>query len=248
MKTTLYRMTIALLLLVSTGRICAQGGGPPMITDDPGTPATGEWEINASINSETHKGEKEMEAPLLDINYGLNERTQLRIEMPYLLTKVEGESFNGRQGDVGVGIKYRFFDEDEDFLSFSMYPAVVFATAKDSYNEYALPFQLEKTFGKWVLGAQIGYSYVEDDQDYFIGGFLVGYGFSTKFEAMGEVDFQMDRLTLGEVEPGTVVNFGIRYEISQAIKLIASMGTGVTAPKGTSKIDFISFTGFQFTI
>jgi Putative MetA-pathway of phenol degradation len=248
MKTTFCGIIIPLLFLASTGKICAQGGGPPMITDDPGTPGVGEWEINASINSETHGGEKEMEAPLLDINYGLNERTQLRIEMPYLLTKVEGESLNGRQGDVGVGVKYRFLDEDEDYLSFSMYPAVVFSTTQDSYNEYALPVQLEKTFGKWVLGAQLGYSYVEDDQDYFIGGFLVGYGFSTKFEAMGEVDFQMDRLTLGEVEPGTVVNFGIRYELNQVIRLIASMGTGISAPKETSKIDFISFAGFQFTI
>jgi hypothetical protein len=247
MKTTICNMIIALLLLASTGNICAQGGGPPMITDDPGTPDPGEWEINVSFDSEIHGQETELESPLLDINYGLNERTQLKIESPYLLTKEEGEPYHGRQSDISLGVKYRFFDEDKYFFSFSMYPAITLSTVKDGYHEYALPVELEKTFGTWVLGAEFGYAYVKDDQDYFLTGLLVGHGFSDKFEAVGEVNLAADRESIENMVE-TVVNFGIRDKISEVVNLIVSMGTGVTAPHGASKIDFISFAGLQFTI
>jgi hypothetical protein len=62
----------------------AQSGGPPMITDDPGTPDKGVWELNFSFNTDINEFEKEFEAPLLDINFGLNERTQLKLEFPWL--------------------------------------------------------------------------------------------------------------------------------------------------------------------
>ena len=247
MKNATYSMIIALLLLASTGNMCAQGGGPPMITDDPGTPDRGGWEINVSFDSEIHGGERELEAPLLDINYGFNNRTQLKIESPYLLAKNEGERYNGRQGDVSLGVKYRFFDEDKYFLSFSMYPAITLSTLKDGYNEYAFPVQFEKTIGTWVLGADFGYAYVKDDQDYFFSGLLLGHGFSPRLEAVGEVSLAADRQSIEDMNE-TVVNFGIRDKISEVVNLIVSAGTGVTAPKGASKIDFISFAGFQFTI
>ena len=45
-------------------------GGPPMLTDDPGTPGDGHWEINIATLSD-HSGDTWTYAlPLLDINYG----------------------------------------------------------------------------------------------------------------------------------------------------------------------------------
>lgn len=246
MKTTFCSMAVALLLLAGTGNIYAQGGGPPMITDDPGTPDVGAWEINTSFNSEIQKGEKALEAPLLDINYGFNERTQLRIEGPYFLTKGEEESYNGRLGDIGMGVKYRFFDEDKHGFSFSMYPAITLSTEKDGYNEYLFPVQLEKTVGTWVLGADFGYAYVKDDQDFFQTGLLVGHGFSAKFEAMGELSFQAGQQSVGDVT-GTV-NFGFRYGISELVNLMVAMGTGIITPNGASRIDFVSVAGFQLNV
>ena len=50
--------------------------GPPLITDDPGTPGDGRWEINLPITLEQTRSQRLFEAPLFDINYGLGERTQ----------------------------------------------------------------------------------------------------------------------------------------------------------------------------
>ena len=75
---------------------------------------------------------------------------------------------------------------------------------------------------------------------------LIGYGFSGKFEAMGEVIFQADRKSVEDVT-GTI-NFGIRYKISEVVKLIASTGTGFISPDETSRIESMSFAGIQFNI
>jgi hypothetical protein len=63
-----------------------------------------------------------------------------------------------------------------------------------------------------------------------------------------DVDFQEDPVLILEDVPGTVVNFGIHYEISEVVKIIALMGTGVIANNEYLKTDFISFSGFQFNI
>jgi len=61
----------------------AQGqGGPPMVTDDPGTPGGGHWEINLAWTGEHSSGETTQDAPLLDLNYGVGDRLQVKYEVP----------------------------------------------------------------------------------------------------------------------------------------------------------------------
>ncbi|MFT3792165.1 MAG: hypothetical protein QM741_14065 [Rudaea sp.] len=44
------------LVLFAIAKLAAAQGGPPLVTDDPGTPGNGKWEINlASIGSKTFR-------------------------------------------------------------------------------------------------------------------------------------------------------------------------------------------------
>ena len=113
-----------------------------MITDDPGTPDANSWEINLSFNSDIRKLEKEFESPLLDINYGLNERIQLKIEIPYLLMKAVNQSIESQVGALKLGIKYRFLDEGSSPVAFSAYPQVELDLSGEGSNSYILPVQL----------------------------------------------------------------------------------------------------------
>jgi len=40
---------IALLLLLMASACAHAQGGPPMLTDDPGTPGDGKWEVNIAV-------------------------------------------------------------------------------------------------------------------------------------------------------------------------------------------------------
>src|SRR4051794_37439935 len=75
-------------------RLAAQGG-PPMITDDPGTPGDGHWEINVALTTERRPGERVTEMPLVDINYGIGDRLQLKYEAAWLRVDDGAERHDG---------------------------------------------------------------------------------------------------------------------------------------------------------
>ena len=68
-----------MIALVLAGTALAQGG-PPMRTDDPGTLGNRNWEVNFASTLESGRTERVTEAPLFDMNYGLCDRLQLKLE------------------------------------------------------------------------------------------------------------------------------------------------------------------------
>src|SRR5689334_5792934 len=59
-------------------------GGPPLLTDDPGTPGNRNWEINTAYFQVLTRDDRKIQAPLLDINYGLGDRIQLKCQTPFI--------------------------------------------------------------------------------------------------------------------------------------------------------------------
>jgi hypothetical protein len=90
------------LILGRTAQVFAQGG-PPLLTDDPGTPGNKNWEINIASTHFRSPGEREIEAPLLDINYGLGDRIQLKYEVPYLFDSDQGAPYLSALGNSLIG-------------------------------------------------------------------------------------------------------------------------------------------------
>ena len=73
---------LAMLLVTSLAGLAQ--GGPPLLTDDPGTPGRNNWEINLGYTIDRHLNDNDYETPILDMNYGWGDRVQLNYEMPYL--------------------------------------------------------------------------------------------------------------------------------------------------------------------
>lgn len=111
-------------------------GSPPMVSDDTGTPGNGNWEINVMLAGDISKDSKTFELPLMDINYGIGDRLQLKYEVPYVVSWNAGfsETGEGRTQQASgfsnsrVGLKYRFYDNDRSGLSLGVYPQVEFRT------------------------------------------------------------------------------------------------------------------------
>jgi hypothetical protein len=64
-----------------------------MLTEDPATPGPGNWEINSAFAYERVNGQPWFEAPLLDINYGVGERFQLKYELPFIISDPGNNGF-----------------------------------------------------------------------------------------------------------------------------------------------------------
>jgi hypothetical protein len=231
------------ILLVTAFILCfnnsqAQGGGPPMLTDDPGTVNYHQWEINTSVNSSITNN-VQLAVPYIDANYGVTSNLQLKAEAPYLLT-FDHPHTSGNLGDMILGIKYQFMSEDKKhFLSAGIYPQ---ETVTGDQKGLLFPVLLEKTICKWMIGEDIGYFFSNRNNTSIINGNLVGYIVSDKLQVMGEYFLQHYFHPSGTAG---FMNYGFRYTLNKTFTLMGSFGTQVVTQPYEQKQYFISFLGVQ---
>jgi len=130
-------VVIALIAFSALEVASASGqGGPPLITDDPDTSGPRSWEINISAQSDSGGGQRRLEIPSIDVNYGVGERIQLKLEMPWMqLRGSDRPRLAQGPGDATAGVKWRFLAEEGKTIAWSVYPQIEFNTARSSVNE-----------------------------------------------------------------------------------------------------------------
>jgi hypothetical protein len=117
-----------------------------MITDDPGTPGHGHWEVNVAATGRHAASGSEAELPLLDINFGVGERIQLKYEIPWVWLDEDGERSESGLGNSAVGVKWRFYDAGEAGWQISTYPQVEFRNPGSDSAERGLPRTRRSSF------------------------------------------------------------------------------------------------------
>src|SRR5215831_8998627 len=202
--------------------------GPPMITDDPATPGDGHWEINVATTSDHQSGTTEYELPLLDINYGVGERIQLKFEVPYVILDGPRSTRKGA-GDSLIGVKWRFVDGGDDGWQISTYPQLetAFRFGDDSDNgisesgvRYLLPIEVQHSLGPVGLNFEAGRWFRPAQQgDSWIAGIVVSGEVSKGFDLLAELHDEAD---LGFHHDELILNFGARYEVSDRYSLLFS--------------------------
>ena len=215
-----------LLLLGGTAKLHAEGS-PPLITDDPGTPGDGHWEINLGVSSEKRPGARTSELPLIDINYGIGDRLQLKYEVPYLRVHEDGSPTEAGLGNSAAGVKWRFYDEGEHGLS--VYPQIEFSNPGSSSDDrslvehgtaFALPFQFEREAGPLTFIGQVGREFRSGGGSWFYG-ISAGHQISSRCELAVELaggassGFDRSHLT---------ANFGVAFDLSEQTSLLFSIG------------------------
>jgi hypothetical protein len=207
-----------------------------MLTDDPGVVDLHKWEINTSINVTT-SDKTEITFPHFDFNYGLAPNLQLKVEAQYNFTFQKNEKNTSSLGDISLGTKFRFFGEDKHFISMATFPQLTFRGDKG----FLLPLLLEKTFGKFLAGYEIG-SYW-GSYNSLQTGLLFGYTVSKKTQLMSE--YFMEKEFNSSIGSNGFLNFGFRQSVSKVFTIIGSAGTQINTRAGEQKEYFISYLGIQ---
>lgn len=223
--------------LIKSSHGFAQGGGPPMLTDDPGVVDLHKWEINTSINTSVGN-DVEVAIPYIDANYGVARNLQLKVETPYLVT-FSHQKVSSQLGEIELGLKFKFLDQDKNFISAGTYPQLVVRGEKG----LLVPLLLEKSFGKFLIGEDIGFFFGENNQNNLQIGSLLGLQASKNFQLMGEYFWQRNYPKTSGAD--SFINFGFRQLLTKTFTLMGSFGTQLSAASGEQKQYFISLFGFQ---
>ena len=221
-------------------------GGPPLVTDDPGTVEKGHWEINLAWTREHHPGETVSELPLVDINYGLSDHAHFKYEVSWLRLAGDGSARAG-VSDSSLGVKWRFWDEDRHGVAVSTYPQLGFRTTGSSVQRglssgattLMLPLQLQKSFGAISFNADLGYVRDSRSADTWFGGVAAGYEWR-HWELLAEIHAERE---VGAPGARVLLNAGCRRPLGKNLTLLFSLGRETY--DRTERCATVSYLGLQ---
>jgi hypothetical protein len=225
-------------LIVAGGLVAAvnaawAAGGPPLVTDDPGTPGDGHWEINlATITQRTLNGYS-VAVPDADINYGLGDYLQLKADMPWTYSQQNGENWKSGPGFANYGVKWRFIDEDDAGFNVSTYPQYAHSLSNASIErgiapaggQFFLPLEVSGKLHEFDLDAEIGRNFVQQGANQWMLGFVVGHECAPDVECLAELH---ETYTGRDAGAGgstqTLLNLGLTWKLSESLTLLAAAG------------------------
>ena len=177
------------------------------------------------------------QVPDFDINYGLGDRIQLKLDLSWLALDQRGRGPIGGAGNWIAGVKWRFLDENKNGVSISVYPQIEWNIVRSSIRrglvergtQYLLPVQIARRVGPVELDLEFGHNFFEGSTDEWIYGFAAGWPVSDKLELLAELfgiasrSFDRDEL---------ILNVGARRKLSRNATLLMAIGRDVRNAPG----------------
>lgn len=246
----LRRLLPLIVLSLAPAAMIAQGG-PPLRTESPETPGNKNWEINVAYGVDRAQNEHEYEAPILDINYGLGDRIQLKYETNYVLGNEDNEPLRSGPGNSKFGIKYRFLQDEKRGLNLSTFPMLVVNNTKNSVDRglaedgpmFLLPVEVSQKVGKVDLNLEAGHWFTQD-KGYWIAGLAGSIHPAKRLEVMAEV--YSDGNPENDDRNNTF-DFGGRIRLSRHVLLLCMAGRSFSGPN-SGQSQFMGYFGMQFQL
>jgi hypothetical protein len=206
--------------------------GPPFVTDDPEPPPPGGWEINVPFIIERTPGKTEMDAPLFDLNYGLPD-IQLKLEIPIKVVHEDSNGTTAGAGDLLVGVKWRFLNDERSQFQLGTYPQFLVPTGERAHElgegraAFVLPLVAQKSWEKWTLYGNVGYWWrgAHETRNYFYVGAVLEREINDRLELGVELFGNSPTERGGRSE--LAFNVGGTWKLSKHLNLLFSGGRDI---------------------
>jgi hypothetical protein len=224
--------------------------GPPLITNDPGTPGPEEWEINLGIMPVLRQHEHDFQLPQLDFNYGVGNTIQLTFELPYVLQTAPQPQHTGWSNSF-PGVKWRFIDNFHGW-NVSMFPQMELTGTSSAIRQgiaerstrFLLPFEIQKRAGPMELDFEAGYYFPVHGHEERILGFAAGHQLTKKLELIGEV---YNDSAMGALPHDTTWDMGGRYGFHKGLILLFMAGRSFSSVS-SGQPTFFGYIGVQILL
>jgi len=234
------------ILMAGASSVWAQGG-PPMVTDDPGTPGDGHWEINLATMGSRTAHRWAVDVFDADINYGWGDRIQLKLDAPWSALRDEDGAWRNGLGAVNAGVKWRFVDADDHGFSLSTYPQYLSAWSSVAKRrsvaspdaEFFLPLEISTEAGGFEFAGEVGRNFVERENDEWEAGAVVSHACADGVECLVEV-----HRTWNAGETQSLLNLGVHWKLNEQLIFLAAAGREF-GTRSDSQQRFLFYAGFQ---
>lgn len=247
------RLIILVFCVAAAAMCCPRGayaqGGPPYLTNDPGTPGNGNWEINIASMQTVVRGQAEYEMPQLDINLGLGDRIQLTYEIPFVVQTATGQPQRNGWSNALAGVKWRFLDQGDGGWQISTFPqietgATMAARLKGIAGNgprFYLPVEIQKRVGPIDCNFEAGYFFPWSGPQERTIGLVAGHTFNKRFELDGEV---YNDWAMGTTPHDTTFDFGGRLKLHKGFVFLFMAGRSFSG-NASGQPEYMGYFGIQ---
>ncbi len=227
-------------------------GGPPYLTNDPGTPGNGNWEINLASMQTMARSVAVYQVPQIDLNFGLGDRIQLTYEVPYVLETVRDASLQSGWSNAYPGIKWRFLDQGEEGWQMSAFPQLETAGSAHARRidiaapgpRFFLPVEVARKVGPIDVDVEAGYYFPGHGPKERILGLVVGRWVTDRLELDAEI---YDDRAFDAPPKSTTFDVGGRYKLRPAIIALFMAGRSISG-FGQGQPEFMGYLGIQLLL
>lgn len=228
---------LGLFMILAAGNASAYR---PLGTEDAGVAGKGvaqaevSWDYLKWDNDEVEDEQVLMLVPI----YGLTERLEISVEVPYLIHDLEDGSEEGI-GDVNLVAKYLLVEEGEKNPAFAV-KGVAKLDNGDYDNglgsgdkDYSLFAVASKAIGPVTLHGQFGYTWVGDEEDsnlrdITLYGLAIDYALTEPFHILAELNGNRHPDQTAEEEDPRNALAGVTYKVSDNLTLDAAYRWGLS--------------------
>ena len=263
---------LLLLLVPVAGALPAYAqGGPPFITDDPGTPGNRHLEINLGWIADHNPARASYQLPNFDFNYGWGDRLQLKYEAPLAAATDPNNTTRAGLGESLLGIKWRPYkhhragevksDENMNF-SLGTFPQASINNPTSAVRRgivepgprYYLPVEFTAKLGPVGIDGEVGRWIGNRNVPSRWGrGLIAGHKFSERLELYGEIYDLQDANRIGSApkQRELTLDVGGRRTLDRAgrLRLLFMGGRGIQAvTRDNSEPNWIAYVGVQILL
>ena len=220
--------------------------GPPFRTDDPEPVELGHWEVYGFTAGTHVKGDTAGILPGAEVNYGALPDLQLHAIVPLAFDRPEGSGVKFGMGDIELGAKYRFVEEDEEGWrpQIGIFPLLEVPTGNaerglgGGHAREFFPLWLQKSFGHWLTYGGGGYwnNPGAGNKNFWFFGWLLQYQVTDDLALGGEIFHQTADSEGGRDSTG--FNLGGIYDITEHYHLLFSAGRGLQHASDSNQFSY----------
>ena len=188
--------------------------------------------INVPFILERSPGTTDMDAPLFDLNYGLP-NIQLKLEVPIKVVREDGGDTAADAGDLLLGAKWRFLNNERAQFQLGVYPQLLLPTGDRAQGlgegrpAYGLPLLVQKSWDKWTLYGNVGYWWQNgaDTRNYFYAGAVLEREINKRLTLGVELFGNSPKEGGGRSD--IAFNFGGSWKLSTHLNLLFTAGRDI---------------------
>jgi hypothetical protein len=201
--------------------------GPPYQTDDPEPTELHHWEIYAFATIDGHSGDLDGAAGL-DLNYGAAKGLQLTATIPVAFEDTTPGGWRAGSGDVELGAKYRFVNDEKRGWQAAIFPRAILPTSDRDLGGHRvrllLPIWVQKNFKNTSIFGGGGYEINPGagNRSFWQAGLAVTHDFTKALSLGTEVTWQSPDTRGGDSSTG--VNVGLIQKLGGPCSLLLAAG------------------------